>query len=279
MEIRGQQSARNQKTTNILNRELVSCFFIKQEARWYHAKIKTFRPCVQVYCMQRLKVFLFNRYMDFTNLQNKDRIVFIRHGKVDLPYASHADMPFDVLVQLSRQELDPKSDYDFFLSHKNHFENLFKNFNFKQIFFSSSNRCVTLFSYIKNLINLDGIKTEETAYIKEMFFDLEKLFTNGVVDLPALKEEIEERLLNEQPGVEPLPQVQERLQKFVNLIPNSGDTLVLTHGYLMMIIAGLYLSSGKMTKEILSSIPRFQYFDGFSINKDGKLEWIELSTG
>lgn len=212
--------------------------------------------------------------MDFINLHNHNRIVFIRHGKVNLPYPSHDEMPFDVLAQLSNQKLDPLSDQEYFLMHKSHFKKLFKDYNFRQILISSSQRCTSLFSYIENLINVDDAKKKETPYLREILFDLELLFSDRVVDMPALKLEIIKRLFNNEPGVEPLSQVLERLQKFVNMISDLGDTLVVTHGYLMMVIAGLYISNGKVTRDVLSRIPRFQYFDGFSIDSNGQIEWI-----
>ena len=59
----------------------------------------------------------------------KRNLIFIRHGKLDLPYASHDVMPIAVLNDLATKKLDPASDNDFFKANIAYFESLIKKFN------------------------------------------------------------------------------------------------------------------------------------------------------
>lgn len=177
-------------------------------------------------------------------------------------------MPFHVLNRLAKQELDPASDKAYFDSHAPSFKAFLKRFEFTHLFHSPSQRCVSLTSYIRTLPHSSIPKIEIRTELQEIKFDLAELFETPHVALPEIKLRIIERLLQGGAGVESLSDVLDRVRGFIKTLPSSGNVLILSHGYLMMVIAALLQSSREeISKEALVSIPRFGYFDGFSVEE------------
>jgi broad specificity phosphatase PhoE len=212
--------------------------------------------------------------MNILNSGYKNKIIFLRHGKIDLPYASHDVMPFAILNQLATQELDPSSDENYFISHKEVFLDLFRKFDFEHILYSPSRRCLSLVSYLQKLEKYSKIDTMLIPELQEIKFDLTKMFSTQEIDLPKLKAEITNQLINKGSGVESLSEVILRIKKLLNLLPSSGNILVLTHGYFMSVLVAYLECEGRITKEALESTPRFNYFGGFIFNENQELEYF-----
>jgi hypothetical protein len=104
----------------------------------------------------------------------KGNLVFIRHGKVDLPYPSHNEMPISVLNSLATKRLDPLSDEKFFNEHIDYFESLINEFNFSSIYRSPSNRCASLEIFIQSLHHR-LYKSRVLNELSEINFNIETL--------------------------------------------------------------------------------------------------------
>lgn len=205
-------------------------------------------------------------YID-ENKNNSRTMVFIRHGKVDLPYNSHDDMPFDVLNKLATQELDPNSDEVYFNSNKDYFRKLMVEHNFTHIYYSSSNRCISLANYLKNVPGYNGVLFVRTPLIKEIKFNLDIMSVDHGIRLSDIRFKLFQGLLGNSSGVEDLLEVTNRLNLFYKSIPDSGNILILTHGFLMMLIAATH-SIKQLTEESIKLVPRFGYFNGFILKKN-----------
>ena len=59
-------------------------------------------------CLRQVPV-LFLLHLIMTN-RRQQKIFFIRHGKVDLPYRDHSEMPYEVLDDLATSTIDPGLD-------------------------------------------------------------------------------------------------------------------------------------------------------------------------
>ncbi len=212
----------------------------------------------------------------------KRNLVFIRHGKVDLPYATHGDMPFSVLNELATQRLDPSSDKSFFKLHSKYFEDLFTQFTFTSLFRSSSKRCATLETYTQSLIPGYSLTSHGISELSEITFDLDILFKgNQQVNVADINDTFFDALFSHQPGIEVLEDVVERIKVGLDKLPSSGNTLILTHGYLMEMIAAYIttLRSGEpLTKELVKTVPAFGYFDGFVVNEENVVTYISTKT-
>ena len=208
-------------------------------------------------------------------LRNRN-IVFLRHGKVDLPYPSHDLMPFEVLNSLANRSIDPASNKDYFDTQVTFFKKFLKQNTFTHIFYSSSNRCRTLAAYIHDLPCAYNIPMNMVPEFQEIEFDLSKLSGDQNINLPLIRSKIIERLVKNESGVEPLSSVLLRIHKAVESLPLSGNILVLTHGYLMMVIAAMMQHDNNISPETLNATPRFQYFEGFRVDNEKKLHYLSI---
>lgn len=209
-------------------------------------------------------------------------IIFLRHGKVELPYASHNEMPFSILNELGMQRLDPSSDISFIDSNIDYLKNLFAEFKFSYIFRSSSLRCATLEKHLRDILNGSDIPVRVFDELREIRFDLKELFASEDIRVEDIGPQLFKTLINGGPGVENYNQVLGRIKTVMNQIPTSGNVLILTHGYLMKVIAAIKgdTSAGKtLSLKAIDAIPRFFYFDGFKLGSNSSIEYFSANRG
>lgn len=205
------------------------------------------------------------------------KLVFLRHGKVALPYESHDDMPFDVLCALGNQTMDPPSDIVYLESRRDYLEALFSKFNFSKIFRSPSRRCSTLEQYLNAISSRKLPKAGELKELREIFFELNILFPSQRASLEEISPRLIEEILTGGPGAEPLENILRRFNHVVDQIPLSGDVLILTHGFFMRLIASTYENSGNSADPTITTwedAPRFKYLEGFVLEQGKPIEYI-----
>ena len=200
----------------------------------------------------------------------KRNLIFIRHGKVDLPYKNHEEMPFFILNELATQKLDPLSDREFFVGKLEYFRNLFDKFKFTAIFRSPSKRCASLEEYLKSSLAI-SIPAQVLTELNEIYFDLEILFSNKKVDLEEINHTLFEALFKEKNGVESFSAVLKRIEKLLEAIPKSGNFLIFTHGFLMRVIEAYFKNGANNSTSFVDcfkTTSRFDYFEGFLVNEN-----------
>lgn len=210
----------------------------------------------------------------------KRNLIFIRHGKLDLPYASHDVMPIAVLNDLATKKLDPASDHDFFKANIAYFKSLIKKFNITTVYCSPSQRCVSLENLLQPFLHNRMIPVFFLNELNEIYFDLNVLFASvNKITLSEVNYRLFDALLNNDDGVEPIGDVLKRIDFIFQKMPNSENILILTHGFLMRVIAAHHQYCVAEAKErfILNdilAIPRFNYFNGFIIDSNDKIKFI-----
>lgn len=206
----------------------------------------------------------------------KRRFVFLRHGKLELPYESHDDMPFNTLRALGDQTMDPPSDIGFLESQTNRLETLLHEFQFSAVFMSPSLRCSTLEQYLHSVAPEIPV-AEKLDGLREIWFDLNRLFPSRDASVKDIAPKIITGLLTGDPGVEFVENVSHRLKDVINHAPSSGDVLILTHGFLMRFIISIEGYSDRpkeLTQAGWEAIPKFGYLEGFCVEKDQPLRYI-----
>ena len=205
------------------------------------------------------------------------RIIFLRHGKLELPYESHDDMPFEVLRSLGTQTMDPPSDIAYLDSSTNHLRTLLNEFRFSTIFRSPSLRCSTLEQYIHSITPQPIPPAEELEGLREIWFDLNKLFPSQNASVKDIAPKLIAGLLAGDPGIESVENISRRLKDVTDHFPQSGDVLILTHGFLMRFIISTekYSDSPKeLTRAGWEAIPKFGYLEGFNVEEGKPLRYI-----
>ncbi len=204
------------------------------------------------------------------------KLVFLRHGKVALPYESHNHMPFNILRALGDQTMDPPSDITYLESRKDYLQTLFSKFNFSKIFRSPSRRCSTLAQYLNTIVSKELPKAEELEDLREIFFDLNILFPSQNASLEEISPRLIEEILTGGPGTEPLEEIIQRFNHIIDQMPPSEDVLILTHGFFMRLIASTYenLNNSSPTITAWEEAPRFKYLEGFILEQDKPIKYI-----
>lgn len=205
------------------------------------------------------------------------KLVFLRHGKLELPYESHNDMPFDVLRALGNQTMDPPSDIKYLESRKDYLQKLLHKFKFSKIFRSPSLRCSTLEGYIRSIASDQLPPTEEINELREILFDLNLLFPSQNASVEEIGPKLITEILVGGPGAESVETVLRRLNDTIERMPQSGDILILTHGFFMRLISSINGNMGnqnKPTTPAWEAAPRFKYLEGFILEKDKPIQYI-----
>lgn len=208
----------------------------------------------------------------------KDNIkyIFLRHGKLDLPYKDHSEMPLSVLAQIANGKISPSIDVQFLSEKLIKLEPFLKNVD--SIVASSLKRGIETGNIIsKFLEEKTGNKIEfflENG-LKEVSFDIEKII-NGLGYTPNLKQLnslVFQAICGLREGSELADSVFNRVEKIVKKY-NTDDKVVLivTHSFLLETLE-MYINNKNVEnfsgsyQELLKS-PKIDYLSGFSIDKD-----------
>lgn len=208
------------------------------------------------------------------------RIIIVRHGKLDLPYRSHAEMPFDVLAALGRGEMDPGPDRSFA---EERMKSLIASgepySGVRRIFVSPSRRCTESAGIYAELLAAAGKERPEIGVaeeLREVFFDLRRLAP------PAFKNGFDMKEVNRlilagmaEGTAESALAAYERIGRFFRQIESiTGGALVITHGFLLRVMEIYVQTKGVRPAAIscgmLEATHDDLYLRGFIITKDLK---------
>lgn len=210
------------------------------------------------------------------NTNNDIKYIFIRHGKLDLPYKNHSEMPISVLTEIASGKINPSVDFDFIKEKLPVLKPVLKNID--SIVVSSLKRGVETGHIISDFVekkignNVDFFIEDG---LKEVSFDIEKVI-NGLEYIPNLSQLnnlVFEAMSGLRNGAEASISAFDRIKKVIKKY-NSTDKviLIITHSFLLETLE-MYLNNKNVEnfsgsyEELLKS-PKINYLSGFTTDKD-----------
>lgn len=206
------------------------------------------------------------------NMKNLD-LIFLRHGKLDLPYKSHGEMPLSVISDLGTGKLNPPVDE---IYTQKLIDNLFSQHSFGEfanIFPSPFNRCQRTAALVKEYLEkkqADKIKIETMAEAREVEFDLEKIIErNGGsdFDIAKINNSVFSAMISGQ-DCESMSDICNRVEKiFAMLSADKMRKMIISHDFLMRVIELFIRRKGNLqeiTYADLLDTTRNNYFCGFA---------------
>lgn len=176
--------------------------------------------------------------MDATHQSN---IFFLRHGKLELPYRDHSEMPFSVLADLASEKLNPPIDAAFThnilmeMAAKVPFEKI------EKIYHSPSPRAADtaqlIQAYIKEKVAKE-VLMQPLSDLKEISFDLRKIMptTPKKIDIKELNTRVLQAMAEDRAD-ESLVGIQQRVHNVLEMIKNqverNDDVLFISHDFFM----------------------------------------------
>ncbi|MDD5071841.1 MAG: phosphoglycerate mutase family protein [Patescibacteria group bacterium] len=219
-------------------------------------------------------------------MNNGIKIYFIRHGKLDLPYEDHLEMPYEILDNLATGRLDPsiaKGGKKLFLEavKKLPLKDLdviyFNNSNFQSK--RSKESAFLIGKILKEKYN-KKVPILGNPNLKEIDFSLkdilpkEKFLRQG---MPAVRTALYNAIINQGP-VEEIDRIYQRTENIFRSLKkhqNKNQTVILvSHDFYMRTIE-VYLQKSKDYRKVtisdLEKTTLNTYFKGFAISYDLKL--------
>ncbi|MFH1189020.1 MAG: histidine phosphatase family protein [bacterium] len=162
---------------------------------------------------------------------------FLRHGKLQLPYSSHSEMPSSVLQALGVNTLNPSPDMEFLRSHLAVIQKAVPFEKISRIYTSPSKRTVETAFFLACHMNKNPLPIETLPYIREIPFDLDILFSHTEKKnntIHTINERILSALVHNEKGCENINSVYQRIQKTYQLLQSRRETvLLITHGFFL----------------------------------------------
>ena len=216
-------------------------------------------------------------------LENLD-LFFIRHGKLDLPYKRHEDMPYEILMGLSTGKLDPGIiDGSTNLFIKNSSTIPLGKINL--IYYNNSNECSRrseetaklIAKVIKNNYQKDA-EVVGNPDLREIRFDVSDLLTEAEYQqhgMDLLRKRFYEELLNGS-KIESFKENYKRAGKIFKDLAKYKQrkfkVILVTHGFFMKVLEIYIKRKGQednrdIEREIFNLDP-YGYLRGFGITYD-----------
>lgn len=212
------------------------------------------------------------------------KLFFIRHGKLDLPYKSHDEIPFDILADLGLEKLNPSLDEKFNIKLIDELMDIIPLNKISKIYTSPSKRCLggaRLFvKFIKKKFGVDNTPVVINNDLREVYFDLRLInkqqnLTKKLTDVSI--EKINQAVLRAMvtgEGSESAEKAYKRISHFARLFKLDNDNkdiyLIITHDFLMRVIEVYIKNKKPMSRKInyanLKNTKRNLYFKGFATN-------------
>ena len=206
--------------------------------------------------------------------------IFIRHSKLNLPYSSHADMPFETLVSLGNGTLDPPIDPLFFEKQRTYIEKNLLCYPFRHMVVSPSTRTQTTAAAFMENIPLDKrheYVLHSSEDLREIMFDLNALYPladHSPVDISLVNESVLRAVGEQRVGCESVSSVQDRIESVIRLSSHGAlkhDTILfVTHGFFMAVFETA-IRKGRntgITYNNLQQAINYKYLEGFATNSD-----------
>lgn len=197
---------------------------------------------------------------------HQPNIFFLRHGKLQLPYRDHSEMPFSVLADLACEKLNPPIDAAsthnilMEMATKVPFEKI------EKIYHSPSPRAADTAQLIQAYIqgkNGRDVVAQTVADLKEVSFDLRKIMPTAPqkIDIKELNNRVL-RAMAEDRADESLAGIQQRVHTVLEMIKNqverNDDALFISHDFFMRFL------EVALTSCDLQNTQRNTYLRGFA---------------
>ena len=198
------------------------------------------------------------------------KIIFLRHSKLVLPYLDHSEMPFDMLSKLGTGELNPPIDIPYTEERLRALATRIDDADIQHVFASPFTRCQKTAEFI-------SAKNEVLRSLQEVEFDLQKMDVDG-----TLQKDFGDRGISVvntavftgmiEGTCETIDSVYARVRETFNALPQDGTVLCITHDFLMRIIEIFIKRSGRAYEPIslqeLESTQRNGYLCGFATDRN-----------
>lgn len=210
-------------------------------------------------------------------------VLFLRHGKLDLPYRDHAEMPFDVFADLGSGKLNPPIDTAFAGAAIHSFRAEAMCLPGTRIISSPSRRCLETASYFSSVLgDVPSTRILTSSALAEVEFDLRILNAENRIaaalsahDITAANAAVFHGMLSGQ-GCELVSDVYSRVEEAFKLIRAEESPVVcFTHDFFMRVIEIYIHRRGvpyfEVTMDDLLRTKRNTYLNGFQTD-------LELNT-
>jgi broad specificity phosphatase PhoE len=198
-------------------------------------------------------------------------VTFLRHCRLNDPYADYDKMSWDELRNLSTDRIDPNIHPDSPQAISEKFTRKYLQ-EFDMILCSPSKRAQRTAEWIQRLSGKD-LKIEESKTLREISFDpallttKEKFLQDG---LPEIRATLFRGMIQKEPGVEALDDILIRVDTLTELLEQAEhkNILCITHSFYMRVLR-LYLPKSFMhcqdiTIYNLMDTPDYDYLEGFT---------------
>ena len=202
------------------------------------------------------------------------KYIFIRHGKLDLPYKSHSEMPLSVLAEIASGRMNPSIDINFLNERLLKLEPFLKNVD--KIVTSSFKRCIetgqSIADFLEQKKKINYIAEDD---LKEVFFDIEKIVQDldHIPNLPELNSLVFQAICGLREGSESSQSVINRVNGTLKKYGTDDKVvLIVTHSFLLeimeMYINNKHIQNFNGSYEELLKSPKISYLSGFTTDKN-----------
>ncbi len=200
-------------------------------------------------------------------------IIFVRHGKLALPFKDHSKMTFGVIADLSTEKLDPSVDTTFNSELIKELNLIITLEKIERIYTSPVKRCQEDATLIKAFMQKKvgkSINIEFLSELKEIAFDLRKICQmseKSSFNIDEINDAVFKAMINGR-NCELALSVCNRVDKIFSMLreKNNPKALLITHDFFMRVIE-LYIKKREITYKGLRGTKRNLYLKGFATNK------------
>ena len=210
------------------------------------------------------------------SINNNVKYIFLRHGKLDLPYKNHSEMPISVLIEIASGKINPSVDVDFINEKLPKLELVFKNID--SIVVSPLKRGIETGQIIREFIEQKrGVIVDFFIEnnLKEVSFDIEEVIKDleSIPNLSQLNNLVFEAMSGLRKGSETSVSTFNRVKEVIKKYNSNDKTiLVVTHSFLLesleMYINNKNVENFTNSYEELIKSPKVNYLSGFTTDKD-----------
>ncbi len=210
-------------------------------------------------------------------------IIFLRHGKLLLPYKDHSEMPFSVFADLGSGILNPPIDAPEATVRLEEIQNNLNISNTRSVLTSPATRCQETSALLVTTLCNQGreIVPVVSEHLAEVKFDLRALDSEGRIE-KALKEHDIVTVNNavfsamvSGKDCEPVADAYYRVEQLFKSSTQELPCIFISHDFIMRVIEIYIRRHGAPYSEIsfddLVSTRRNTYLSGFATNIDLKM--------
>lgn len=210
------------------------------------------------------------------SLSERAKLIFLRHGQLDLPYQDHNSMPIQIIKELADEKIDPPIKREFNLNSIKELENKVSLASAEEILTSPSKRALSTAQLLKEAIKRKYQTNPEIKIVeglREVKIDL-----SGFHEDPNSKGNLIQSLnkyvfrgLASGRNTEKVEDIFIRVKRFFDSLSFFESTrIIVTHDFLLRFIEIYLKTKGVIPKSVsfgdLMKTQRHGYLQGFIVN-------------